>query len=104
MSALKVLPASEYEQLIKDYGATKHVTPPFLTKFERTAVKGIRLEQLCQGAPSVLAPDVVAKLDTFEEIVDAEMDTGKVPFILLRTLPGGEKEIRRFEDLHYSSF
>ena len=97
--AAKVLPASEFEQLVEKYDITTHVTPRFLTKFEHILVKGTRLEQLYHGAPSMLSPEDFAKMTSYEDIVEKEMENGTLPFIILRTLPNGEREIWRFEDL-----
>lgn len=75
-----------------------------MTKYERTVVKGMRLEQLYHGAPTVLTKEEADKLESMEAICQKELDTGKLPFMILRTLPNGEKEIWRIDDLQSATF
>ena len=105
MTSAKVLPATEFERLRGAYDPSKNASPPFMTKYEKTLIKGLRLEQLHQGAPSVLGPEVAAKLSGHEAILEEEIARGLVPYIVLRTLPGGAKELWKFADLSlaYSS-
>lgn len=95
----KCIGIDEYEALLQKYDPASYVSPSFLTKFELTSIKGMRLQQLYDGAPSVLAPEERAGLETPEEILEREISTRKVPVMLLRTLAGGERELWRLEDL-----
>lgn len=95
----KVVAMKYYQHLCETYDPMKNTTPPFLTKYEKTVVKGMRLEQLYHGAPTMLALDEVNGLTSMEAICKMEMQTGKIPYLILRTLPNGEKEIWRFDDL-----
>ena len=71
------------------------VSPPYLTKYELTSIRGMRLQQLYDGAPTVLSASERAGLTSPEEILEREIATGKVPFMVLRTLAGGEQELFR---------
>lgn len=95
----KCLGIDEYEALLRKYDPAGYVSPPFLTKYEMTSIKGMRLQQLYDGAPSVLAPEELKGLAGPEEILEREIATRKVPVMLLRTLAGGERELWRLEDL-----
>lgn len=95
----KCLGIDEYEALLRKYDPAGYVSPPFLTKFEMTSIKGMRLQQLYDGAPSVLSPEESAGLTTPEAILEREIATRKVPVMLLRTVAGGERELWRLEDL-----
>lgn len=94
----KCMSIDEYEAL-KAKTADHRISPPFLTKFELTSIKGMRLQQLYDGAPTVLTAEERSGLSSLEEIVEREIQTKKVPVMVLRTLAGGEQELWRFEDL-----
>lgn len=74
-----------------------HKTIPFLTKFERARVLGIRAKQINSGAQTFIEiPD-----DIIEGHVIAEMELEKkaLPFIIARPLPNGKKEYWNIKDL-----
>lgn len=74
-----------------------HKTLPFLTKFERARVLGLRAKQLNSGAePFIDVPEHV-----IEGYVIAEMELEKkvLPFIISRPLPNGKKEYWKLADL-----
>lgn len=74
-----------------------HRTLPFLTKFERARVLGVRAKQINDGAePLVEIPDYV-----FEGhiIAEKELEAKVIPFIISRPLPNGKKEYWKLQDL-----
>jgi len=81
-------------QIIQD---PNHTTMPFLTKFEKARVLGLRTKQLNNGAvPLVETPDYVK-----DNRLIAEMELRKrvLPFIIVRPMPNGESEYWRLSDL-----
>ena len=64
--------------------------PPFLTKYERARIIGIRALQLSYGAPPLVPPEVVGSRDTLK-IAAYEVDNGLLPVTILRyrRAPGG---------------
>jgi DNA-directed RNA polymerases I, II, and III subunit RPABC2 len=74
-----------------------HKTIPFLTKFEKTRVLGLRAKQLNEGAPSfVSVPPGVVNGYT---IALMELKEKKIPFIIRRPLPNGGSEYWKVNDL-----
>ena len=74
-----------------------HKTLPFMTKFEKARVLGIRAKQLNEGAqPFVKVPPSVV---TGYTIAQMELDQKKIPFIIRRPIPGGGSEYWKISDL-----
>lgn len=74
-----------------------HQTDPFLTKYEKTRVLGVRTLQLDNGAePFINIPENI-----IESVLIAEMELQqkKIPFIIKRPLPHGGFEFWRLNDL-----
>jgi hypothetical protein len=99
MDTSKVIPISETEKLILEYNPKNNTSVPFLTRFEKTTLLGVRLQQLYKGAPSVLAADERAGLRTLEDVVDMELKLRKIPLMVVRTMPNNDKELWKIEDL-----
>ena len=62
--------------------------PLVLTKYERTRIIGERATQIAYGANPLI--DFDPKMRP-EEIAEAELDAGKTPMTLTRTMPDGKK-------------
>lgn len=74
-----------------------HKTLPFLTKFEKARILGIRAKQLDEGAqPFVKVPSNVV---TGYTISLMELEQKKIPFIIRRPIPGGGSEYWKVSDL-----
>ena len=83
-----------YEEL-KKYNKSK----PILSKYEKTAILGVRAEQISQNAKPLL--DSIPKHLTDElEIAEEELRKRKIPFIIQRKI-GNKYEYWKLEDLHY---
>ena len=74
-----------------------HKTLPFLTKYEKTRILGIRTKQLNEGAkpyvdvnPTIIDGYIIAQL---------ELEHKKLPFIILLPIPNGSSELWRLQDL-----
>ena len=75
----------------------KHMSPPFLTVYERTKILGTRANQLADGAmPFVAVPEYMTKpLD----IAKLELEQRRLPYIIKRPMPDGTFEYWRLSDL-----
>lgn len=87
----------DYHDIIRNYDPTKNTTRNFMSKYERVKIIGLRAEQLQRGA----APYVEFDASNFNpiEIATKELEVRKLPFMICRTLPNGEKEHWRLEDM-----
>lgn len=68
----------------------------YLTKYEYTRIKGIRMQQLSNGSPTYLAHDNYAD---FDAVFEEELKTKKLPFILVRHLGQEHPLYFRLRDL-----
>ena len=78
---------------------TKQVPyPPRLTKYEIARIIAARAKQLANGAQPMVD---VNKLNTIDPVLIAieELKEGKLPFIIVRTLPTGKKIEVKLRDL-----
>ena len=74
-----------------------HVSPPFLTVYERTKILGTRASQIADGArPFVTVPEHVTQP---LEIAKLELEQRCLPFIIKRPMPDGTFENWRLSDL-----
>lgn len=74
-----------------------HKTLPFLTKFERTRIIGLRTKQLNSGAdPFIDVPETIIEGNI---IANMELEKKIIPYIIVRPLPSGRKEFWKLSDL-----
>ena len=73
-------------------------TIPILNKYEKARICGLRLQQLADGAKPTIDPK---GLKNINEIVYEEYKMRRIPFIIERTLPNGEKEYWKMEEFEY---
>ena len=66
-----------------------HRTIPFLTKYERARVLGIRARQIDLGCPIYIEP---GNLKESYDIAEKELEERKMPFVVRRFLPNGNYE------------
>lgn len=84
-----------YDELIEN---KEKQTPPYLTKFEKARVLGIRARQLSKGAMPLVNCD---GLDKPEDIAHKELMERKLPFIIRRPLPNGKFENWKLDELRF---
>lgn len=98
MSALtkvtRVKNKTDGEDIIVD---ETHKTVPILTKYEKTRILGLRVSQLNEGAPRYI--NVGENIIDNYIIAEKELRLKKLPFIVTRPLPNGQKEHWRLKDL-----
>jgi DNA-directed RNA polymerase I, II, and III subunit RPABC2/DNA-directed RNA polymerase subunit K len=74
-----------------------HQTLPFLTKYEKTKIIGIRAKQINNGADTFIkVPDNI--IDG-QIIAEMELAAKVLPFIISRPFPNGKKEYWKLSDL-----
>lgn len=84
-----------FKDVVDNIQKTPKKSVPFLTKFEKARIIGVRLQQLAYGAK----PRVdVTGLKSIQEIADKELKERKLPFIIRRTMPNGKHEDWRMEE------
>lgn len=67
-------------------------TNNILTKYEKTTLIGVRLEQLAFGSPSLLTPEQLNACSNMVEIAELELKEKLLPFKIRRTLPNNTEE------------
>ena len=72
-----------------------HKMLPFLNKYEKARILGIRIKQLNNGCKSTIP---INSLDT-RAIAYEEYRQKKIPFVIRRPLPHGKSEYWHFGDL-----
>jgi DNA-directed RNA polymerase I, II, and III subunit RPABC2 len=85
------------EKTYENYHTQKKVTKPFLTKFERAKIIGVRAEMIASGAPSLL--DVPKGITDAYKIAKLEFKERKIPLLIRRYLPNGMAEDWRLSDM-----
>ena len=88
-----------YKNMVKESGNRKSI--PFLTKFEKSRIIGIRAQQLSQNMPALVD---ISDCTTPIEIALKELKEGKLPFIIRREMPNGSYEDWRVDELKIDSF
>jgi DNA-directed RNA polymerase I, II, and III subunit RPABC2 len=83
------------KKILQSIEKVKKTTPPFLTKFEKARIIGVRMQQLASGAKPCVD---IRGLKSIEEIAYAELNQRTMPFIVKRPLPNGIIEYWRMEE------
>lgn len=84
---------------VPTYDPARNASPPFMTRFEAAAIKGMRCEQLSKGAPTMLTDAERVGLTDVREVMEKEFALKKIPYMVLRTMPNNDKELWKLKDL-----
>ena len=87
------------EDTYNNYYTKDKITKPFLTKFERAKILGVRSEMLAGGAVPLIKLD--KKIDSVYDIAKMELAQKKIPLLVRRSLPNGQFEDWRLDELSY---
>ena len=87
------------EKNIKTLLNNKKKTLPFLSKYEKTKVLGMRIQQLTSGANSNLTKEELKDLKSNIEVAEKELKLKKIPLLISRRLPNNKREVWRVNDL-----
>ena len=90
---LSTVVRDENNQIIDDL----HRTLPYLTKYEKTRILGVRTKQINEGAPIFVEAD--ASIIDGYIIAEKELQERKIPFIIRRPIPNGGSEYWKVSDL-----
>lgn len=86
----------DFTKTVLGIGVKDRITSPYLTRFEKTRIIGLRTEQLSQGIQPFI--DVTGMKDP-KEIALKEFELKRIPFIVRRYLPNGSYEDWRLDEL-----
>lgn len=93
IATLSTIVRNEEGQIVDNF----HKTLPFVTKFERARILGVRAKQINSGASVMI--DVPEHVIDGYTIAQMEYEQKKIPFIIKRPLPNGAVEYWKFADL-----
>ena len=87
----------DFKDVMSRYNPQTNITKNILSKYEKTKIIGVRMEQLARSAE----PYVPFNKDAFNpfEIALRELHERKLPFMICRALPNGQHEYWRLEDM-----
>tara|TARA_B100001769_G_C21805025_1_gene438165 strand:+ start:195 stop:608 length:414 start_codon:yes stop_codon:yes gene_type:complete len=84
-------------EMYEKYSNSKRVTKPFMTRFEKAKILGVRSEMLANGAPALI--NVPKGITSTYEITTMEYQQKKIPLIIKRKLPNNTFEYWKIDDL-----
>lgn len=84
-------------EMYEKYSNSKRVTKPFMTRFEKAKILGVRSEMLANGAPALI--NVPKGITSTYEIATMEYQQKKIPLIIKRKLPNNTFEYWKIDDL-----
>jgi DNA-directed RNA polymerase subunit K/omega len=86
----------DFDDMMKSYNPALNQSVGFLTLYEKTSIMSLRMQQLANGAPSLLDK---TEFPSLRALAEAEMRENKLPLMVCRKMPNGKKEYWRLEDL-----
>jgi DNA-directed RNA polymerase subunit K/omega len=87
----------DFADLRKTYDCNKNISVPFMTIYEMTSLLSMRIQQLANGAPSMIKIEPGMSI---RDIARTELIEKKSPFIICRKMPNGKSEYWFIEDLY----
>lgn len=102
---LKILSKKEiddFEGFITKYNKSTNKSVNVLTKYEKTNIIGVRMEQLSMGCETYIQQDLACQLQCVKKIAEEEFKQKKIPYIICRTMPNNVKEYWKLADLIYT--
>jgi DNA-directed RNA polymerase subunit K/omega len=75
------------------------LSQPFISKYEKTSIICLRLQQLANNSPTLLNNEELEKCKNINDIVDKEYKLKKIPLKICRILPNNKKEIVTLDQL-----
>lgn len=93
IATLSMIVRNQEGQIVDNF----HKTLPFVSKFEKARILGVRAKQINNGASVMI--DVPEHVIDGYTIAQMEYEQKKIPFIVKRPLPNGTVEYWKFADL-----
>jgi DNA-directed RNA polymerase subunit K/omega len=101
---LKILSKKDFDDFngfISKYNHQSNKSVNVLTKYEKTNIIGVRMEQLSMGCDTYISVDLANSLGCVKKIALAEFEQRKIPYIICRSMPNNMKEYWKLADLIY---
>jgi len=101
---LKILSKKDFDDFtgfISKYDSKSNKSVNVLTKYEKTNIIGVRMEQLSMGCDTYISIDLANSLGCVKKIALAEFEQRKIPYIICRSMPNNMKEYWKLADLIY---
>ena len=92
----------DFEGFITKYNKSGNKSVNVLTKYEKTNIIGVRMEQLSMGSETYISQDLANDLRCVKKIASEEFKQKKIPYIICRTMPDNVKEYWKLADLIYT--
>jgi DNA-directed RNA polymerase subunit K/omega len=86
----------DYNDIIRGYDPSKNTTKNILSKYEKVKIIGVRAVQLMRGAEPLVKWE--GEFDA-KQVATQELMERKLPFMLARKLPNGQREYYRLDDM-----
>lgn len=90
-----------FDVFMSKYDNSNNKSVNVLTKYEKTNIIGVRIEQLSMGSDTYISQDLAKELGCVKKIAHAEFSQKKLPYIICRNMPNNTKEYWKLEDLIY---
>lgn len=87
-----------YEEIVAGYDPLTNNTRNIMTKYEKTAMIGMRTQQLSNNAPTTLTEDELNETISIRDIAMKEFQLKKIPLMVERNV-NGNKEYWKIEDM-----
>ena len=91
----------EFDDFISKYDTSCNKSVNVLTKYEKTNIIGVRMEQLSMGGETYICQDLANELNCVKKIAHEEFIQNKIPYMLCRSMPNNVKEYWKLSDLIY---
>ena len=101
---LKILSKKDFDDFngfISKYNHHSNKSVNVLTKYEKTNIIGVRMEQLSMGCDTYISVDLANSLGCVKKIALAEFEQRRIPYIICRSMPNNMKEYWKLADLIY---
>ena len=99
---LKILSKKDFDDFdgfISKYDHECNKSVNVLTKYEKTNIIGVRMEQLSMGCETYIQNDLAVSLGCVKKIALAEFEQRRIPYIICRSMPNNTKEYWKLADL-----
>ena len=91
----------DFDGFISKYNKEENKSVNVLTKYEKTNIIGVRMEQLAMGGETYIPSDLAHELGCVKKIALEEFEQRKIPYIICRSMPNNVKEYWKLSDLIY---
>ena len=91
----------DFDGFISKYNKEENKSVNVLTKYEKTNIIGVRMEQLSMGCDTYISHDLAHELSCVKKIALEEFEQRKIPYIICRSMPNNVKEYWKLSDLIY---